>query len=232
MDPPASPFRKRVVAPELPSRQHDGPLILSVSSPTWSALLRAVATALTGPRQLQGQIERQSLRGIEIKLPLEQSSGALTRVSENGADIMQVDSAPMATELQQQPEHAEQSLVVSGISSQVEHPASSEVALTAEPTGQASMQQKEAQHAAEKSGHEAGRHPPARVSRRLEARRWAPMLLIHICVAPFPVHLSFYVPQPQSVVMSCARLIGALLAAGKGITRTRMMLVRERKSIL
>ena len=58
------------------------------------------------------------------------------------------------------------------------------------------------------------------------------MLLIHICVAPFPVHLSFYVPQPQSVVISCARLIGALLAAGKGITRTQMMLVRERKSIL
>ena len=138
-----------------------------------------MAAALTGSRQLQGQSVGLSLHGMEIKLPPEQSSGVLTKGNEGRVDIMEIDSGPLATQLQEQPEHAKQSLVVGNGFPQADNAGTSATALATQLAAQASMQQKEPQHAAEKGGYEAGRPPPARVSRRLEARRWDSMLFAH-----------------------------------------------------
>lgn len=172
---PVSPFRKRAAAPDAYDPKQDRPLILIVSCPTWGALFQTLLTALAGPRQLQSQTERQNLLSVDLQLPPEQSSGLLTEGSEDEIDIMNVDSAPVTTQLLDQPEHAEQSLAVGGGSSWANPTDTSENAPAGEHIEQARVQQQEPQQAIQKRATDAGRPLPARVSRRLEARRWAPV---------------------------------------------------------
>ena len=187
---PVSPFQKRAAAPDVSNPKEDGPLVLIVSCPTWGALLQTLITALADPRQLQGQAEHQSLHGIDLQLPSKRSSGLLTEGSEDEIDIMMVDSAPVNTQLLDQPERAEQSLAVGGGSSQADPTDTSENVPAVERIEQARVQHQEPQQAMERSATDAGRPLPARVSRRLEARRWAPVHSLYIRL----LHLSTSIP--------------------------------------
>ena len=166
-------FRNRAAAPEIPSPQQDGPEVLSIASPTWNALLCAVTTVLKTPRHLHGQSKRLNLHGVEVRLPHELSSNAHTEESEEEIDIMG-DSLGETPQLLNPPGHEEQKLAAGGASSLAGPTEASRDELAAEATEQARVDYREPQQAREKGGNEAGRPPPARVSRRLEARRWAP----------------------------------------------------------
>lgn len=160
----SSPFRKRSGHPELPSPQHAGPLVLHVPEATWGALLHAVATALAAPNQSESCSKHH---GVEFSLPPEQSGSVYADESEEEIDIMSIDPGSVSTQLLPQPGPAEQ------VGSCPTESAATDSALAAVPPILTETQQKELLQVVEKIRSDTGRPPPARVSRRLEARRWA-----------------------------------------------------------
>ena len=158
----SSPFRQRSAPPEPPRPQHAAPLVLHIPEATWGALLHAVATAWEAPHQLES---RSKHHGVEFRLPPEQSGSVCADESEEEIDIMSIDPGSASTRLLPQPVTVEQ------VGQCPTESAATDSALAATPPTLTEAQQKELLQVVEKIRSDTGRPPPARVSRRLEARR-------------------------------------------------------------
>ena len=192
----APPFRKRVPAAGPSTHSQAGPTVLSAPTPTWSALLCAVASMLKAPRASPaGQTmhslrmtippeERQLVLGIEGP-DVDQGMGALAtsgghRLTE-GISV----SAAHGTKTGARAAAAQ----APGTDSSSLQPSDPDMSVQPMQVGEADLQvghpsghvpQKENRDSSEPE-----RAPPARASRRLEARRWARCSLhVHSCIVP------------------------------------------------
>jgi len=171
----ASPFCKRTADPQVNSSVQAGALEFNIPDASWSALLSALATSLKTPKQPQGHHGCQLAQTVQLKLQFEQRQPAVSfDTGEERIDNMDAD--PVAAAPQVQPEEAQQSLGVCRTLplAMLNHDAASTAA--AQYIEQSDRQQQEPEKLSQKSdkgSDDAGRAAPARVSRRLEARRWS-----------------------------------------------------------
>jgi len=168
-----SPFRKRAADPQVTSSVQAGAVELCNPDASWSALLSALATALKAPKQPQSHDGCQVAQAVQLKLHLEQRQPAVS-LDTGEYDHMDVD--PVAATPQVQLKQAQQSLAVRSALPLARPNHNAESTAAAQYVEHSDKQQQEPERLSQKEdkgNDDAGRAAPARVSRRLEARRWS-----------------------------------------------------------